>query len=232
MRESYYLTQKHIIQLWTAWSILQTLDLIYLMQSNKLVNSWPLPSLHLAVVKRIVHYVHGTLQRGLCYHVGTSPTLHAYRDVDYARCSNTWRSTIGWCLFFGPTLISWKSKNKIVFLSHLLNLSTRLCPKLIYKYFGYMDSLLSLAFDMIHLLLFMVTILVPYILLSSLFAMRLTATSFLMPFEDKIISLSHVTSTLHVANIFTKTLIRQRHHFLVDKLMLIEKSTSIWGECQ
>ena len=46
-------------------------------------------------------------------------------------------------------------------------------------------------------------------------------------FKDKVISLPHVTNTLQVADIFTKTLIRQRHQFLVDKLMLLDKPTSI-----
>ena len=66
--------------------------------------------LHMTAVKRIIRYVNGTLARGLCYPTGTSPTLHAYSDADYAGCSDTRRSTIGWCMFLGPALISWKSK--------------------------------------------------------------------------------------------------------------------------
>ena len=48
-------------------------------------------------------------------------------------------------------------------------------------------------------------------------------------FEDRVISLPHVTNTLQVADIFTKTLTRQRHQFLVDKLMLLDKPASICG---
>ena len=46
-------------------------------------------------------------------------------------------------------------------------------------------------------------------------------------FEDKIISLPHVPSNLQVADIFTKTITKQRHQFLVDKLMLLDTPTSI-----
>ena len=46
-------------------------------------------------------------------------------------------------------------------------------------------------------------------------------------FEAKVISLPHVSSTLQVADIFTKTLTRQRHQFLVNKLMLMDQPASI-----
>ena len=46
-------------------------------------------------------------------------------------------------------------------------------------------------------------------------------------FEARIISLPHVSSNLQVADIFTKTLTRQRHHFLENKLMLMDKPASI-----
>jgi hypothetical protein len=51
--------------------------------------------LHMAAVKRIVRYVHGTIRRGLCYPAGTSLDLIAYSDADYVGCSDTRRSTTG-----------------------------------------------------------------------------------------------------------------------------------------
>jgi len=68
--------------------------------------------LHMAAVKRIIRYVHGTIRRGLCYPAGTSLDLIAYSDADYVGCSDTRRSTTGWCMFLGPALISWKSKKQ------------------------------------------------------------------------------------------------------------------------
>lgn len=46
-------------------------------------------------------------------------------------------------------------------------------------------------------------------------------------FEDRAISFPHVTNTLEVADISTKTLITQRHQFLVNKLMLLDNPASI-----
>lgn len=51
--------------------------------------------LHMAAVRRIIHYIHGTIQSGLCYPAGTSLDLIAYSDADYAGCSDTRRSTTG-----------------------------------------------------------------------------------------------------------------------------------------
>lgn len=49
-------------------------------------------------------------------------------------------------------------------------------------------------------------------------------------YEDKAISLPHITSDLQLADIFsffTKALTSKRHHFLLDKLMLPDSPASI-----
>ena len=114
-----------------------------------------------------------------------------------------------------------RARNKIRFLNHLLNMNTRLCPKPVQKYSSYRGCLLSWVFARTHLLLSMGIIPVQYTLLLILFFMRTKHI------EDRVISLPHVTSTLQVVDIFTKTLTGQRHQFLVDKLMLLDKPTSI-----
>ncbi|XP_031270769.1 uncharacterized protein LOC116129155 [Pistacia vera] len=68
--------------------------------------------LHMAAIRRIIRYVHGTALRGLSYPISTSLDLVAYSDADYAGCSHTRRSTMGWCMFLDPALISWKSKKQ------------------------------------------------------------------------------------------------------------------------
>ena len=41
------------------------------------------------------------------------------------------------------------------------------------------------------------------------------------------ITLPHISTTLQIADIFTKSMTRQRHNFLVSKLMLVDLPTSI-----
>ena len=45
--------------------------------------------------------------------------------------------------------------------------------------------------------------------------------------ESQVISLPHISFDLQVANVFTKTLTRQRHKFLVSKLLLTNLPASI-----
>jgi hypothetical protein len=67
---------------------------------------------HLALVKRILRYIKGTLHIGL--HIGTAPvdSLTAYSDADWAGCPDSRRSTSGYCVFLGENLVSWSSKRQ------------------------------------------------------------------------------------------------------------------------
>ena len=62
--------------------------------------------LHLAAVRRIVHYLKGSSHRGLFFSIGNSPNLSAYSDADWAGCHDTRRSVTGWCMFLDSSLIS------------------------------------------------------------------------------------------------------------------------------
>jgi hypothetical protein len=67
---------------------------------------------HLALIKRVLRYVKGTLDIGL--HIGTSsPTLiTTYSDADWAGCPDSRRSTSGFCVYLGDNLVSWSSKRQ------------------------------------------------------------------------------------------------------------------------
>ncbi|KAL0556369.1 hypothetical protein IC582_004882 [Cucumis melo] len=67
---------------------------------------------HLATVKRIIKYVHGTSEFEVLYSYATNSILVGYCDVDWAGCSDDKKSTSGGCFFLGNNLISWFSKKK------------------------------------------------------------------------------------------------------------------------
>jgi hypothetical protein len=67
---------------------------------------------HLVAVRRIIRYLQGSSGRGLFFPTGSSLRLVAYSDADWARCLDTRRSVMGWCMFLGDSLISWKSKKQ------------------------------------------------------------------------------------------------------------------------
>nr|XP_020148786.1 uncharacterized mitochondrial protein AtMg00810-like [Aegilops tauschii subsp. strangulata] len=65
---------------------------------------------HWAAVKRILRYICGTMDLGVMLYASTNTALTAYSDADWAGCPDTRRSTSGYCVFLGPSLISWSSK--------------------------------------------------------------------------------------------------------------------------
>ena len=67
---------------------------------------------HLAMVKRVLRYVRGTLDLGLQLRASSSTGLTAYSDADWAGCLDTRRSTSGYCVYYGDSLISWSSKRQ------------------------------------------------------------------------------------------------------------------------
>jgi hypothetical protein len=69
---------------------------------------------HWTLVKRILRYVRGTTHKGLQLRRSSTPSLTAYSDADWAGCPDTRRSTSGFCVFFGDSLVSWSSKRQSV----------------------------------------------------------------------------------------------------------------------
>jgi histone deacetylase 1/2 len=64
---------------------------------------------HWAVVKRILRYLKGTTSYGFHITRGSSFALHGFTDADWAGSIDDRKSTGGYLVFFGQTLISWKS---------------------------------------------------------------------------------------------------------------------------
>ncbi|GKV09122.1 hypothetical protein SLEP1_g20667 [Rubroshorea leprosula] len=73
-----------------------------------------LRSTHYATVLRIIRYVKRTLFHGLLFSANSSPVLRAYSDADWAGDPSDRRSTTGYYLFLGNSLISWPSKTQTI----------------------------------------------------------------------------------------------------------------------
>ncbi|XP_066341800.1 uncharacterized mitochondrial protein AtMg00810-like [Miscanthus floridulus] len=86
-------------------------DIAYAMQQVCLHMHAP-RDVHLTMLKHILRYVKGTTHLGIQLHAISSPTITAYSDADWAGCPDTRRSTSGFCVFLGSSLISWSSKRQ------------------------------------------------------------------------------------------------------------------------
>ncbi|GKV02057.1 hypothetical protein SLEP1_g14541 [Rubroshorea leprosula] len=71
-------------------------------------------STHYVAVLRIIRYVKGTLFHGLHFFANSSPMLRSYSDANWAGDPSDRRSTTDYCLFFGNSLISWRSKKQAI----------------------------------------------------------------------------------------------------------------------
>ncbi|KAG8490330.1 hypothetical protein CXB51_015871 [Gossypium anomalum] len=69
---------------------------------------------HYKAVKRILRYLQGTLDFGLCFTRTSKLLLEGYSDASWASDVDDRRSTSGFCVFLGGNPISWSSRKQSV----------------------------------------------------------------------------------------------------------------------
>lgn len=80
---------------------------------NKLCQYSAAPrSSHLTAVHKVLQYIKGIVGQGLFYSATADLRLTGFADADWASCQDNRRSTTGFTMFLGSSLISWKSKNQ------------------------------------------------------------------------------------------------------------------------
>ena len=67
---------------------------------------------HMSALKRIIRYIHDTLDFDLHLYPSSVNKLVSYTDADWAGCPDTRRSTSGYCVYLGDNLISWFAKRQ------------------------------------------------------------------------------------------------------------------------
>jgi hypothetical protein len=189
--------------------------------------------LHLAAVRHIIRYLRRSSGRGLFFPTGSSLRLVAYSDADWAGCPDTRWSVTGWCMFLGDSLISWKSKkqarvSKSSTESEYRAMSTA-CSEIVWLRwllaelgFSQSDST-PLHADNTSA----IQIAANPIYHERTKHIEVDCHSIREALDNRVISLPHVSTTLQIADVFTKAMTRQRHQFLVGKLMLLDRPASI-----
>ncbi|XP_024199917.1 uncharacterized mitochondrial protein AtMg00810-like [Rosa chinensis] len=67
---------------------------------------------HMESALRVMRYLKNAPGQGLFFSSESDLSLRAYCDSDWAGCPITRRSTTGYCVFLGPSLVLWRSKRQ------------------------------------------------------------------------------------------------------------------------
>ncbi|KAM3320566.1 putative mitochondrial protein like [Capsicum chacoense] len=189
--------------------------------------------LHLVVVCLIIRYLRGTSNRGLFFPSGSPIRLNAFSDSDWAGCSDTRRSVTGWCMFLRESLIYLKSKKQ-----------DRVSKSSTEAEYRAMSTACS---EIVRLRELLAEIGSPQsnptpfhpdntsaiqIATNPVYHERTKHIKvdyhYIREVVDKgVITLTHVSSDLQIADAFTKSMARQRHQFLVGKLVFLNLPASI-----
>ncbi|KHM99439.1 Copia protein, partial [Glycine soja] len=69
-------------------------------------------STHSQAAFQVLRYIKGSPGSGIFFAAQGSFTLKAFRDSDWVGCRDTRRSVIGFSIYLGDSLISWRSKKQ------------------------------------------------------------------------------------------------------------------------
>ena len=69
---------------------------------------------HMKAAMHVIRYLKGTIGYGLFYAHNVDFQLVAYSDADWGNCRTSCRSLTGYCVFLWPSLIYWKTKKQKV----------------------------------------------------------------------------------------------------------------------
>lgn len=187
---------------------------------------------HLSAVKRIIRYILGTPNRGLFFPSGSSLKLQAYSDADWAGCPDTRRSITGWCMFLGDSLISWKCKKQNRVSKSSTEAEYRSMSAACSEIIWLRGLLAELGFSQAEPTPLhgdntsAIQIAANPVYHERTKHIEVDCHSIREAYDHLVITLPHISTTLQIADIFTKSMPRQRHNFLVGKLMLVDLPTA------
>lgn len=68
---------------------------------------------HMQAVGRVLRYLKKAPGQGVFYSVCSSLQIKGFSDSDWATCPRSRKSVIGFCIFLGDSLVSWKPKKQV-----------------------------------------------------------------------------------------------------------------------
>ena len=192
-------------------------------------------STHFLAVKRILRYLAGTKSHGITFTASQSLSLSAFSDADWASNPDDRRSTSGYCIFLGDSLVSWSSsKQKVVSRSSTES-----------EYRSLADAAADLTwfqhlFSELHLSITSTPVLwcdnlsATHLASNPIFHARTKHIEIDFHFlrdmvNRKQLIIRHVASSDQIADILTKHLLISQFHCLCNKLTVLHRPISLRG---
>lgn len=189
---------------------------------------------HLTAIYKVLWYIKSTVGQGLFYSATPDLTLKDFADSDWVSCPDSRRSTTGFSMFVGSSLISWRSKKQptvsrsseaeyralalvsceMVWLSTLLQ-DLKVASSIVPDF--YSDSTASI-----------------YIATNPVYHERtvhieLDCHTIHEKLDKGLLRMLHVRTKDQVANILTKPLFHHQFEHLKSKINLQNLYVSFWG---
>ncbi|PON55254.1 hypothetical protein PanWU01x14_189430 [Parasponia andersonii] len=84
---------------------------------------------HLEAIYRILKYLKGTAGRGIFFKKNSKRTIEVFTYADWVGAIDDKKSTSGYWTFVWGNLVTWKSKNSLMFPGAMLKLSSGQCSR-------------------------------------------------------------------------------------------------------
>nr|GEU95553.1 copia protein [Tanacetum cinerariifolium] len=178
---------------------------------------------HLEALKRAFWYLRGTINWGLWYPKDTAMAQTAYADADHAGCQDTRRSTSRSAQFLGDRLVSWSSKKQkrtVISTTEAEYISmSGCCAQILWM----RSQLTDYGFDFNKIPLYCNNLSAIALYCNNVQHSRSKHIDIRHHFirdqvEKGVVKLYFMTMDYQLADIFTKTLPRERFEFLLPRL--------------
>ncbi|XP_068640193.1 secreted RxLR effector protein 161-like [Aristolochia californica] len=185
---------------------------------------------HWTVVLRILRYLCGTVHHGLLLSSTSDLVLTGYSDADWAGDPTDRKSTTGYCIFLGNSLVAWKSKKQSVVSRSSVEAEYRAMASITAELIWFRRLLEELGFPQLSATpMFCDNQSAIQIAKNPVFHERTKHIEIDCHFVrhhylQGSLTLPHVSSTSQLADLFTKSHTAPHFHHLISKLMVLAPS--------